>query len=334
MVRALLIAAIMAIPARAAERLRPSEFYVVSVFFFDYGPQFYYRVIDVKQEGQDSLVRYVRIAPSNVYCPRIVVEAAEARLRNNSPAQLLGRNNPCAIRLDSLHAALKKYAQRASHFEAVSFGVVAQCGRSFVSLGIPIAESVNMAQMKAARPDIAALWDLAADVTVPAFGEKDIFHDPSEREDLALQATGAKLAPELISGRYDIGLAAAVKGMMRTKWSPSFRSLLASYHGPVSEAEANLGYAPQLLNAASYKFSRYVLPRYPPLAAAAGIRGTVELQLTVEPSTGEVHSVSVISGRPLLRQTAIEAAKQWRFVPDSVESGSLVVTIDFALHCP
>jgi TonB family protein len=334
MLQRILITGILAILARGAEAPKPSGFYIVSVFFSDNGAQFYYRVIDVKQDGPGSLARYIRVAPSNLYCPRIVVQAAEARLHDKNPAQLLGGNNPCAVKPGSLRAVLKRYAQRDGHLETTSFGIVAQCGGSVVSLGIPIAESVNFERMKVAHPEIAALWNLAADVANPVFGENDIFHDRSEQEDRGLQAAGEKLIPELISGRYDTGLASAAKGIVGTWRHPSFRSLLASYHGPLSEAEANQGYVPQLLNAQGYQFSHFFLPKYPPLAQAARIYGKVELQLTVDPSTGEVHDVSAVSGHPLLKPAAIDAARQWRFASNSIESGNVNVTLDFALRCP
>jgi TonB family protein len=149
-----------------------------------------------------------------------------------------------------------------------------------------------------------------------------------------MQAAGEKLVPELISGRYEAGLAAAWQGMLLTGRPSSFRSLLASYRGPLSEAEAHRDYVPQLLNAQSYQFRRFVPPQYPPLAEAARIYGKVELQLTVDPPTGEVRDVSAVSGHPLLKPSAVEAAKQWHFAPNAVETGSVAATLDFELRCP
>ncbi len=195
-------------------------------------------------------------------------------------------------------------------------------------------ERVDMNKMKAAHPDLAALWDLSSAITGSAFGDKDIFPDRSEEEDLALQTAGAALVPELTSGRYDIGLAAAVKGNVGNWKSPNFRSLLASYRGPVSAAEAKAAYVPELVNAQSYRLTCFAPPKYPPLALQARIQGKVELQVAVEPSTGEVRDVSAISGHPLLKPAAIDAAKQWRFVPNSVPAETVILTVDFALRCP
>jgi len=286
-------------------------------------------------DGPDSIVRYIRVAPMSVDCSRrTVVQAAEVRVRNASPAQLVKSNNPCAVRPADLNAALKKYKWKASVFETISFGVVVRCGASSVTLELPMAEKVQLDRMQQDRPEIARLWSLAADITDPVFGSKDIFHDRTEEDDVVLQRAGEKLIAELSSGRFDAGLAAAVKGNVGTWRSPSFRSLLEDYRGPVSASEANASITPQLVNAQTYRFSSFVAPKYPPIARSARVQGRVELQLTLEPATGEVLNALAVSGSGLLAKSVIEAAKQWRFAPDSVESGSLNVTLEFAIRCP
>jgi TonB family protein len=329
----LLLIVFAAAIAQGAEPAGPSEFYVVSASFSDYGPAFYYRVIAVKPDGPDSLIRYARIAPMNLSCPRRIVQAAEARVRNTSPAQLVKSNNPCAVQPRALGSALKKYAQTVGVFESISFGIVARCGSSSITLALPMAQEVDLMRMQRAHPEMAGLWDLTSEIINPAFGSNDIFHDRTEEDDLVLQRAGEKLVPDLISGRYDIGLAAAVQGNVMGWHSPSFRSLLDSYRGPVSAKEAQTTYVPQLVNSQAHRFSHYVAPKYPPLAMQARIEGKVELQLAVEPATGDIHSASAISGHPLLTPSAIDAARQWRFEPNSVESGTVTVTLDFALRC-
>ena len=333
MICRLLAIATMVVLAQGAELAEPSEFYVVSEFFSDNGALFYHRLVDVKQDGSDSVIRYVRIAPASVYCLRPIIQAAEARVRDMSPAKLVARNNPCAVKPSALQAALRKYRQRVGVFETISFGVVAQCGHSSVSLGLPHAESVGLEKMKKSDPSIARPWDLGPEITALVFGPNDIFHDRSEEEDLALQRAGERLVPELISGRYDSGLAVAVKGNVGTWKAASFRSLLASYRGPFTATEAKASYVPQLLSAASYRFSQFVAPKYPPLAMQARIQGKVELQLAVVPATVEIHRASVVSGHPLLAPPSIDAAKQWRFEENSVSSETVNVTIEYALRC-
>ena len=327
----LLIIGVAAVLARGEELAGPSKFYFVSASFSDYGALFYYRVIDVTAEGPDARIRYVRVAPIGLYCPRMSIWAIEAKVPNTSPAQLAALVNPCAFTPGTLHAALKKNGRKAGVFEATSFGIVAQCGASAVSLELPIAEKVDLERLRRDHPEMARLWDLAPEITDPVFGTKDPFYGRAKEDDLALQRAGAKLVPELDSGRYDAGLAAAVRGNVGTWRSPSFRALLENYSGPI---DAEMRPVPRLLDAGAYRFSRFVDPNYPALALQARVQGKVELQLTLEPATGVVLVASAVSGHPLLKAVAIDAARQWRFAPNSVDSPVLNLTLDFSLRCP
>ena len=64
----------------AAQPSQLSEFHIVSVGFSDFGAMFSYRIVDVRASGVDSVIRYVRIAPRNVYCSRWIVQMAETRV--------------------------------------------------------------------------------------------------------------------------------------------------------------------------------------------------------------------------------------------------------------
>jgi len=88
------------------------------------------------------------------------------------------------------------------------------------------------------------------------------------------------------------------------------------------------------LNSKAYQFSQFVAPKYPALAQAPRIQGNVELQLHVDPATGTVSDASAVAGHPLLEPSAVEAAKQWRFAPGSVNAEPLRLTVDYELRCP
>src|SRR5262249_38967129 len=60
--------------------------------------------------------------------------------------------------------------------------------------------------------------------------------------------------------------------------------------------------------------TRRVEPAMPPLARAAKISGTVVVEVTVDES-GAVIAARAISGHPLLKAAAIEAAQRWQFTP-------------------
>jgi periplasmic protein TonB len=57
-----------------------------------------------------------------------------------------------------------------------------------------------------------------------------------------------------------------------------------------------------------------VQPQYPPIARAARISGSVQLQATISKS-GAIENLKVISGHPMLIQAALDAVRQWRYKP-------------------
>jgi Ca-activated chloride channel homolog len=60
-----------------------------------------------------------------------------------------------------------------------------------------------------------------------------------------------------------------------------------------------------------------VQPAYPKIAKAAKLSGVVQVLVTINES-GDVIDAQVISGHSLLRNSALEAAKQWRFKPTTI----------------
>ena len=55
-------------------------------------------------------------------------------------------------------------------------------------------------------------------------------------------------------------------------------------------------------------------PRYPPIARAARISGTVVLQATIS-NTGSIEDLHVVDGPAMLQQAALDAVKDWRYKP-------------------
>jgi TonB family protein len=77
-----------------------------------------------------------------------------------------------------------------------------------------------------------------------------------------------------------------------------------------------------------------VQPVYPPIAKAAGAQGVVQVRITVN-ETGDVINAEIISGPPLLREAALEAAQQWKFNPTEINGKPVkvsgVLTFNFTL---
>jgi len=62
------------------------------------------------------------------------------------------------------------------------------------------------------------------------------------------------------------------------------------------------------------KLVNRVQPLYPPLARQTRISGTVKLHAIIG-KDGSVQQLQVVSGHPLLVQSALDAVKQWRYQP-------------------
>jgi protein TonB len=56
------------------------------------------------------------------------------------------------------------------------------------------------------------------------------------------------------------------------------------------------------------------VPIYPSIAVTVHQQGTVVLQATIS-KTGTIENLRVISGPPILRQSALDAVKTWQYKP-------------------
>lgn len=66
-------------------------------------------------------------------------------------------------------------------------------------------------------------------------------------------------------------------------------------------------------------------PPYPPQAKAVRAQGAVNVQVKID-TTGKVVSATAVSGHPLLRQAAQQAALRWRFTPTQLSGQPVEVT--------
>jgi len=77
-----------------------------------------------------------------------------------------------------------------------------------------------------------------------------------------------------------------------------------------------------------------VQPTYPETAKAAGVSGAVVVEIEID-EEGNIAAARAISGHPLLKAAAVEAARQWQFEPTMLEGKAVRVvgtlTFNFAL---
>jgi periplasmic protein TonB len=78
-----------------------------------------------------------------------------------------------------------------------------------------------------------------------------------------------------------------------------------------------------------------VQPPYPPIAKAARAAGAVQVQVTIS-EEGRVLEAAVLSGHPLLRDSALQAAKRWTFQPTELSGVPVkvqgILTFNFTLQ--
>jgi TonB family protein len=77
-----------------------------------------------------------------------------------------------------------------------------------------------------------------------------------------------------------------------------------------------------------------VQPDYPPMARQARVQGTVVMKAVIN-QTGDVESVELLSGHPMLVQAALDAVKQWKYRPYLLNGNAVAVetqvTVNFTL---
>ena len=77
-----------------------------------------------------------------------------------------------------------------------------------------------------------------------------------------------------------------------------------------------------------------VKPTYPAIAKSARIQGAVVLQAEIS-KTGSIENLRVMSGHPMLVQSALDAVKQWRYKPYLLNGEPVpvetTITVNFTL---
>lgn len=74
-----------------------------------------------------------------------------------------------------------------------------------------------------------------------------------------------------------------------------------------------------------------VRPEYPKLAREARIQGVVRLQALID-KEGAVARLKLISGHPLLVKAAMDAVRQWRYLP--ARSQGVVMSFSIGIDVP
>jgi len=152
---------------------------------------------------------------------------------------------------------------------------------------------------------------------------------PSDVSTSKVETPVARKKSDVVAPEHPV--VAAVKAERRDD-APSSKAVNADRKEPTSEskpvppppAKKEPAPAPSsrlrvTASAQNAKIVNHVAPVYPASAAQGHIFGAVELRVMIG-KDGAVQSVNVISGHPLLVQSASDAVKQWRYQPTLVNN--------------
>ncbi len=167
----------------------------------------------------------------------------------------------------------------------------------------------------------ASHYHVFAEPALPGSGQRAFCADESGT--LRASADG-KAATCLTNGTVveDAAASAGTSGRVEAKLNTSSQTPAAGQRVRVSQ-----GIAQGLLVSK-------VQPTYPPEARNARIQGTVVLHAVIS-KAGDVESLELVSGHPMLAPAAIEAVKQWKYRPYLLNGNAVEVdtqiTVNFTL---
>jgi periplasmic protein TonB len=143
------------------------------------------------------------------------------------------------------------------------------------------------------RANVAAAESGASNSTNLAVDEVAVVQRPSGSANPAIEAAPDAPAVNQLTARSNAMLPASIIG--GTSATPEL--------SPIQSQGVTEG-----------KLVKKVLPRYPEMARRAGVAGDVVINATIA-MDGTLRNIRVMSGSPLLREEAVNAARQWRYSP-------------------
>jgi hypothetical protein len=184
------------------------NFYIVTQAIFHTDPKWVDHILEVSPEAENVRVREIRIAPLSPACPHhVTVRAIERVVPNTTVKKVANHFNLCAFTEDVVEsmiaAARRKTGAPASDDDSASQTIVARCGTVQRVFELPDKDSLRFEALTLADSHLAAFWDLAAVVEGRTFGDDFSLAKLTPEQDRDAQALGAKLVPEIKSGKYD-----------------------------------------------------------------------------------------------------------------------------------
>jgi hypothetical protein len=207
------VAAMLPNAASTTDHAKPKQpplenFYVVTQAIFHTDPKWVDHILEVRPEGESVRVREIRIAPLNPTCPHhVTVRAVERAVPNTTVKKVALHFDLCAFTEDDvesmIQAAKRKTGAPASDDDSAAQTIVARCGTKQRIFELPDKDSLRFDALSLADSHLSAFWNLAAVVEARIFGDDFSLARLTPEQDRETQALGAKLVPEIKSGKYD-----------------------------------------------------------------------------------------------------------------------------------
>lgn len=298
-----------------------TEFEIGQHFFFDFGPpNDFYELFIVRSAGEKTAVQRISITPTGINrcIAPTKVEAATALL-DKSVAQLLGKENPCAIPERELRKELKR-CKKCLVFSGAQVTMRVACGAQTRLIRSDVLDR-DMFDPAPRTPEHTS-WSMRLVEQLeaplgPGVVDRPMFPAPEDAKPTGTALLDPALAQALAAGNYDALFPAAPD-----KPSKLYEQSLAHPPSPIVELVSGSPFTPDT----------FIPPQYPPLARLTHVEGAVCLKINVN-ENGVVSNVTVEAGHPLLRQAATDAARRWEF-PKGEPNRETQVTISFILNCP
>jgi hypothetical protein len=211
------------------------SFYIVTQAAFRDGPAWVDHILDLRPEGADVLIREVRIAPLAPACPHhVTLRAVEKILPATTVQRLAGKFELCAHAEEDvdgmIHAAKLEDAPNID--DPSSQTIIAVCGGEKRMFELPYPETLRFEALTLANAHVAHYWEIAADLEADAFGSDFSLAKLTPAQDQTAQDLGARILPEIKSGRYKQGFADADCPYAECR-DHSVNSALQGYSGPI-----------------------------------------------------------------------------------------------------
>lgn len=285
---------------------------------FDFGPPFnYYELFVVRPAGEGSSVERITLTPAADRCLRTAKTEVAVGKINVSVQALFGAENPCAIPEKDLHREAKR-CKRCLVFTFATSVMQVQCGTKTRLIDAKVLDR-DMFGPDPKTPKYTS-WTMRVlkqleDSVGPGVMSKPIF--PLLEKGSPSPQLDSQTAQELAEGDYDHLFPSADK-----KASEIYRASLVPAPVPSVELVSSSPLAPK----------RFVSPTYPAIAELAHVEGDISVRIDTD-NDGNVISVTLNGGMPLLFGAARAAAMQWKFPPNP-QLAEIHAMLKFSLNCP